>query len=305
MYKLTGSIHTFSIKIEGVLAADLELPKGTLKEYSIAPDGQTAKAIINLNKMDGDVLVYSDFVEKLEDFKKYTDMTEYRFTRADMRFDNYDSEHYKEFAKLNRYLISMLAVEYQVKNTYKTENLFTQEQVSVAAKNHYFQVENYDRNAKSRLTKNHKDPAQARLEERTIAKEWRILYAKASEHEKNTELLRKEFCEKWFYRWDKAIDNIDAVAERYNNELERIYKENKDVFPVKFRSLTDFLIQYQDCIFTKSQMIDLLSRFLEVQNPKNRAESHKKKYGIEYFSKTDVKKAISEIKRATLEFFQG
>ena len=66
------------------------------------------------------------------------------------------------------------------------------------------------------------------------------------------------------------------------------------------------LIQYQDCIFCKAQMIYLLSRFPdEVKNPVNRAENHKKRYGIEYFSKKDVQRAINEVKRATSEFFES
>ena len=64
-----------------------------------------------------------------------------------------------------------------------------------------------------------------------------------------------------------------------------------------------YKIQYQDCIFCKAQMIDLLSRFEEVKDPKQRAENHKKRYGIEYFSKKDVQAAINEVKRATREFF--
>ena len=51
-------------------------------------------------------------------------------------------------------------------------------------------------------------------------------------------------------------------------------------------------------------MIDLLSRFEEVKDPKIRAENHKKRYGIEYFSKKDVERAVAEVKRATEEFFR-
>ena len=109
----------------------------------------------------------------------------------------------------------------------------------------------------------------------------------------------------WYTRLDKALKNLDKVHQRYNDELEKIYKEEKDAFPVKFRSLTDFLIQYQNCIFCKAQMIDLLSRFDEVKNPETRAKNHKKRYGIEYFSKMDVEYAVAEIKRAAEKFFEG
>ena len=54
-------------------------------------------------------------------------------------------------------------------------------------------------------------------------------------------------------------------------------------------------------------MIDLLSRFDEVgaARAKTRAENHKKRYGIEYFSKKDIQRAIKEIKRATNDFFDN
>lgn len=53
-------------------------------------------------------------------------------------------------------------------------------------------------------------------------------------------------------------------------------------------------------------MVDLLSRFDEVgaDKAKKRAENHKWRYGIEYFSQRDVEMSINEIKRATLAFFE-
>lgn len=119
-----------------------------------------------------------------------------------MRFDNYDPEHYREYAKLNRYLISALAVTYSVGNCYRSTDLFSQKQLSVAVKNKYFEIENYDKEAESHGT----DIAKSRLEERSKA--WR-----------NTD-MRSEFVDHWFARWDKALKNLDAVHQRYNDELE-------------------------------------------------------------------------------------
>ena len=116
--------------------------------------------------------------------------------------------------------------------------------------------------------------------------------------------IKKEFVEKWFLRWDKALKNLDKVQERYNAELERIWKEGKNAYPCRFVTLREFLMQYQDCIFSKKQMIDLLERLDgEVKNPKSYAENYKKRYGIEYFSQKDVEQAVAEVKRAILEFF--
>lgn len=305
-YNLTGSIHTLSIKSPGIVEDIQEDVSKCISSNSQTKNGMTTTSVINPNKLLGDVFSYQEFQAVFNTILAGAGISDYNLIRADMRFDNYEPDHYKQYAKLNRYLISMLAVTYKVKNTYKTENLFNHKQLSVAIKNDYFEIENYDRAAKSELTENHSEPVKARLEERTVSRGFRKLYekCKADGENINMEILKTEFTDGWFARWDKAIKNIDEVHKRYNDELEKIYKEDKNSYPTRFRSLTDFIIQYQDCIFCKKQMIDLLSRFEEVKDPKIRAENHKKRYGIEYFSKKDVEKAVAEVKRATEEFFR-
>lgn len=304
-YNLTGSIHTLSIKSPGIVEDIQKEVANCIISNSQTQNGMTTTSIINPNKLLGDIFSYREFQSVFNTILAGAGISDYNLIRADMRFDNYEPEHYKKYAKLNRYLISMLAVTYKVKNTYRTENLFNHRQLSVAIKNDYFEVENYDRAAKSELTGNQSEPAKARLEERTVSRGFRKLYekCKADGEDINMEILKTEFIDGWFTRWDKAIGNIDKVQKKYNDELEKIYKEDRHSHPTRFRSLTDFLIQYQDCIFCKAQMIDLLSRFDEVKNPKQRAENHKKRYGIEYFSQKDVQAAINEVKRATREFF--
>lgn len=301
-YVLQGSFHTLTVKSTGLIAQGNKEFEEVFKS-KINSDGNSS-ITINLNKINGDLFTFREFTDTFEMLRNSLDMDNYRFLRADFRLDNYESSHYQEFAKLNKYLISAMALTYQVKNCYKTDGLFSHKQLSVAIKNDYFQLENYDRAAKSKNTENHNEPAQARLEERTMAREFRKNYGDAS-GASGMEILQQEFTEKWFERWDKALDNLDAVGLRYNDELERLYQEGKDAFPVRFRTLTDFLIMYQDSIFSQKQLINLLERFPEVGNPKERAKSHKKRYGIEYISKKDAKAAVEEIKRATLHYFSG
>ena len=307
-YNLTGSIHTLSIKSPGIVEDIQEDVSNCIVSSSRHdPKETTTTSTINPNKLVGNIFSYSEFETVFNTILAGAGIRDYNIIRADMRFDNYEPEHYRQYAKLNRYLISMLAVTYKTKNNYRTEGLFTQRQLTVAIKNDYFEIENYDRKAKSEITENHEEPAKARLEERTVGRGWRNIYSKTvpdvESEDWNMELLKKEFTDGWFQRWDKAIQNIDKVHKKYNDELEKIYKEDRHSYPTRFRSLTDFLIQYQDSIFCKAQMIDLLSRFEEVKDPKQRAENHKKRYGIEYFSKKDIQAAINEVKRATREFF--
>lgn len=285
-YNLTGSIHTLSIKSPGIVEDIQEEVSSCIIANSQIKNSQTTTSIINVNKLIGDVFRYSEFKTVFDTILAGAGIDEYAIVRADMRFDSYDADHYRQYAKLNRYLISALAVTYKVRNAYRSTNLFTQRQLSIAIKNKYFECENYDKRAES----NGSDAAESRLEERSkywIGKD-----------------LKREFTDGWFRRWDKAIENLDLVQKTYNDALEQVYRSDKNAYPTRFRSMTDFLIQYQDCIFCKAQMIDLLSRFPEeVKNPVTRAENHKKRYGIEYFSKKDVQRAIKEIKRATSEFF--
>lgn len=287
-YKLTGSIHTVNIKSNGIIDNIQEDVSDCIYCRSHAKNsGVETTSRINPNKLLGNLYTYSEFQTALDTILAGTNITDYTLVRADMRFDSFNDEHYLAYAKLNRYLISALAVTYNVNNVYRTTDLFKQRQLSVAIKNKYFEIENYDKDAESNGT----DIAKSRLEER-------------SKSLKNTN-LKQEFTQHWFTRWDKAIQNLSLVHRIYNENLEKIYKEDKDAFPKKFGSLTDFLIQYQDCIFCKEQLIDLLSRFEEVADPKTRAENHKKRCGIEYFSKQDVLFAVNEIKKATLEFFNN
>lgn len=288
-YCLTGSIHTLSVKSPGMVEDIDESVKNCIESCTKTQGGRTTTSKINPNKLTGDVFTYGEFETTFETILAGAGIDEYEIVRADMRFDSYDPDHYKQYAKLNRYLVSAMAVTYSVKNKYRTTDLFSQQQLSVAIKNKYLELESYDKNEESHGT----DPAMSRLEERS--KHWQ---------DKD---LRREFEEHWFKRWDKAIKKLSLVQKTYNDNLERLYLEGKNAYPCRFRSLTDFLIQYQDCIFCKAQMIDLLSRLPEIgaDKAKTRAENHKKRYGIEYFSQKDVERAVAEIKRATHEFYEN
>lgn len=305
-YNLTGSIHTLQIKSSDIPEIPTELQEcissSTRKNHGIIE----AISIINPNKLLGDCFSFTEFEQSFSSILEEVGVTDYNLMRVDFRMDSYESEHYKAYAKLHKYLLSCLAVTYKVKNVYKTENLFSNQLLSMAIKNDYLQCECYNREEKSKLTENHAEKAKSRLEERTVSKSWRLIESKKIENnsESNLEDMNREFVTEWYKRWQKAVatDNLKKVWSKYNCELAKIYQEDKTAYPVRFRSLTDFLIQYQDCIFCHKQLVNLLE-LIGVDNPESRARNHKSKYGIEYFSKSDLKKAVGEIRRATEKFF--
>lgn len=304
-YVLTGSYHTLEIKSkETVPTQNKQISRCITTK--INSEGTIATSKINSNKLVGDIFTFSEFKKILDIILKENGINEYRITRADMRLDNYNEEHYQAFAKLNKYLISAVALTYSIKNRYKTVELINENQLSIAVKNDYFELENYDRAAKSEITKNITELAKARFEERTISKKWRKLNGgdKFFVSDWNFQLLKEEFTTGWETRWNKAKENLKLVQDTYNEELVKKYYQTKNAYPVQFRTLTDFLIRYQESIFTSRQMINLLKR-LGVENAENRAKYHKKKYGIEYFSQKDIDFAIREIKRASRIYFEN
>lgn len=310
-YTLNGSYHTIEIKSEEPTVTDSASDCITTR---INKSRTIATSIINPNKYDGDIFKFSEFKNTFSEILKENGIENYRITRADMRFDNYDKSHYLAFAKLNKYIISALMVTYEVKNRYRTVDLVTDDQLTIAIKNDYFEIENYDRERKNEITGNTVEPAKARLEERTKSRQWRKLNDGVlcfSNSDYNMELLKTEFTNGWSLRWDKAKENLELVQDTYNDALLKKYREGKNARPVQFRTLTDFLIQNQNSIFTSMQMVNLLNRLKEenpelpYKNAETRAKYHKRKYGIEYFSKTDVNYAIKEIKRATKEYFKN
>lgn len=284
-YHLLAGIHTISIQTPEPLIVP-EAYKSVVSSISQNKEKNPTNSIkLNLNKLGPNIYTYSEFQESLTELMESVGCDNYIITRADLKFDMFDSADYQKFSKLNRFLISMLASAYSVRNSYKTMQLFSQKQLSVAIKNKYMECENYDKEAQS----HGHDEAACRLEVRSKA-----LHVKDLWH---------EFMEHWFARWDKAFECYEQTYRKYNQELICIYRDGKDVFPKEFLSLTDFLIKYQNCIFCKEQMIELIEMTGEVKNPEIRVKNHKNRYGCEFFSEKDIQAAISEIKRATIQYF--
>lgn len=250
---------------------------------------------LNLNKLVGDLYNYEEYEIVFNHLLDDLGIEDYSIKRVDMCFDSCDPDHYREYQKLNRYLISMLACAYKTKNNYKTDDLFLQRQRSVAIKTDDFEIENYDREIKNQNTGNTTEHAKSRLEERSKRKGKNNIW--------KVEDLEEIFGNQWFRRWDKAYKCMNLTQKRYNEALANVYYENKDRKPAMFKSVNEFLRRYQDCIFSSGQMVDLLKR-IGVENPQTVAKNFKQRSGIEYFSKTDIKYAIDQIKKATLRYFE-
>lgn len=304
-WSFTGSIHTLSIKSPGIAKTQTQAAEDSAKIYIRTGDEIESFITINPNKYDKDIFCFSNFERIIAAITSECGVDYYEFIRTDFRLDNYDPKFYQSYLKLTRYIMAALSLTYGIKNNYITNDMFTLRQRSQAIKGKDIEVENYDRAAKSRQTENHNEPAQSRLEFRTMPREWRSIYLEAEGIESNMDLLKKSLTKSWFEKLDAASKNFDYVQRFYNDNLEQIYREITDAsnLSMRVRSATDFIMWYQDCIFTRKQLIDLYRRLDSSADPVLRADNHKRRYGMEFFSKSDMRIAVAEIKRAVTEFF--
>ena len=279
-YNLTAGIHTISIKTHDTVTETVGV-----SYVSQNPQTNVTTVRINANKLSGFLVRYPDYLLALESILQRAGIHSYHLIRVDMCFDSFDAEHYQKYAKINRLLISMIAQTYHVQNKYRTTDLFTNNQLSVAIKNpNSFEVENYDKAAESLGN----DICKSRFEIRSLRM--------------NNQDIEEEFVHHWDMRFDKAMGCFDATLERYNTELlKRFYEEQRHGQKVKWAT---FFQKYENCIFTKGQAIDLLEG-MGVGRPEERYKYFKKKYGLLTYTDADVRYAIFEIQRARDVFFGG
>lgn len=268
--------------------------KVNINQCNYKVDEEKTYLLINPNKQgEGESLItkYSDFVKKMEHILDSVgaDLTEYDVIRADFCFNSTDTSTYNSYQKLHRLLISCLAKAYKYKNCYVSCGLWDFERLSIAIKKDDSEVENYNKHKESEG----KDESANRLEFR-------------SKRMSGTS-IEYQFMTKWFERLDKARNCFNDVQTEYNNHLERLYKNDiaKPPRERSYLSLNAFLLQHKETIYTRKQMIDLLSRFDEVKNPTKRADKFKDKHRIEYFSQKDLEYIIEVLKDKTTQYFNS
>lgn len=286
-YELKGSIHTIELKTKNELAEVLDdKVKKCIKRIEVC-DNQN-KIVLNLNRYEEELYTFTDFLRVFLIVMEALNIKSYTITRVDFRLDSFDDNHYQLFAKLNKYIISLFATTYSVRNAYKTVKLFSEKQLSVAVKNKYFEVENYDKNEESMGI----DKAKSRLELRSKGMDLCNVLA-----------LPDALMDSWDLRISKLLENTFNTHDKYNRALAEVYLEHKDKRPLRFRDVTDFVMQKQDSFFMKSQLIKFIEMVDPNVNAKRKAENYKARYGIEYFQKRDLVYALETIKGEMCSYF--
>lgn len=243
---------------------------------------------LNPNKVvPGDMIrSYSKFQEVLIDTLDRIESTGFSISRADLAFNSDEFDDFELFKKLNRLLICCISDCYGIKNCYQTSNLWTFKSLSIAIKSDRLECENYDKSQENPNVK-----TKSRLELRS---------------KRMTTDLTTEFQVGWSARLDAAVERFESVQERYNRELAEIWKEDQEK-PEKqrdFISVTAFLMNFRECLFTRKQLRSLLE-LMGVKNPTSAANKFKDRHAIEFFSKTDLIEIVKALKDAMNKYFES
>lgn len=291
-----NGIHTLSGYLPGMKSYSEVEKKGigeNVNKCCFKADRNKTYIVINPNK-DGAsnelITNWSQFLAKMEFILSSidTDLNDIDVIRADFCFNSPNESSYEDYQKLHRLLIACLAKAYKFQNCYKTCGFWDYKQLSVAIKKDDSEIENYDKNRES----NGQDQSANRLELR-------------SKRMSGTS-IQFQFMEKWFKRLDNAITKFEDVQMEQNEHLANLYLNDLRKNPKErdYFSLTAFLLQFKECIYTRKQMIDLLDR-VGVRNPVKRADKFKEKHSIEYFSKKDLEFVVAVLKKKMGEYFDS
>lgn len=292
---IIAAIHTISGKADWVnddVAVNNKAIKSCVPKKVPGKDRREFYLQMNLNTdktiPSGSMIrSYGQFQEILLKTLDSIQATGFRITRADLAIDMFNDGDYQTFQKLNKLILCCLADAINIKNCYSTRDLWTNQSLSVAIKNDSIEAENYDKAKES----DGKSKATNRLELRSK----RIMRP-----------LDEEFLAKWALRLDHAVEHFEDVQVRYNTELAALWNEDRKK-PENCRdyvSLKAFLVQFQDCIFTRSQLRNLLE-IIGVENAERAAKNFKDRHHVEFYSKKDLITVIEGIKSAMLTYFEN
>lgn len=305
-YKLRGSIHTFQIVTEEDI--DLEALKYLMEVHAVAffrvsVDGSKKILVLNLNKIKGDIFSFVEFCRVFEEVKNFLGINGYHLQRCDFRLDSYEKDFYKKFFKIHRYLLAGFNSAFSFRNAYEAQTFFSKEPLSLALKGRDFQLEYYNRATKSFVTGNISEPAQARLEIRSLSRIWGRYRKKYPEVEE-LNFIKQEFQKAWTKRLEEAIESLETSENQFNGILLNKWQEDQTSGQKTYRNHNDFLRENQEQIFTRRQAVRLLAQ-MEIRNPKKAVDNFVDRYKPELFLKREVLKVRQEIQKSIKEYFRN
>lgn len=244
---------------------------------------------LNLNKgISGNDMIrsFSAYRKRLEELMNSIgygchDLT---VTRADLCINSNLDRSYERYRKLLKYILCCCFYGLDLKNGYETQDPLTFTHLNLKFGNRNLEIENYNKEIESHGSV----PTKNRLELRSMKLNCTI------------DEIPQEF-KKWCQRLEMALDQADTVQVNFNNRIEEVYRNDKA------KTVDSIVDQYRNCIFTRSQLRDLLKRIDEKNNSDeekyNSARYFKSKYKIEFFSSHDLVVTLNAIKEQINLYF--
>lgn len=244
---------------------------------------------LNLNKgISGNDMIrsFSEYRKRLEELMRSIgyDVSDLVITRADLCINSNLNQSYNRYRKLLKYILCCCFYGLDLKNGYETRNPLSFTHLNLKFSNRNLEIENYNKEIESHGSV----PTRNRLELRSKKLNCTV------------DKLPEEF-KKWCDRLEMSLGQADTVQENFNEKIEEIYKNDK------VKTVDSIVDQFRNCIFTRSQLRNLLKRIDEKNNcdkeKNSSARYYKAKYGIEFFSNHDLVVTVNAIKEKINLYF--
>lgn len=244
---------------------------------------------LNLNKglPDNDMILrFREYQEKLKELMNSIgyDMSDLTVTRADLCINSNLDRSYERYRKLLKYILCCCYYELDLKNGYETRDPLSFTHLNLKFSNRNLEIENYNKEVESHGSV----PTRNRLELRSLKLNCTV------------DELPEEI-KKWCDRLEMSLGQADTVQENFNDRIAEIYKNDR------VKTVDSVVDQYRNCIFTRSQLRDLLQKIDRKNNcdkeKHNSARYFKSKYKIEFFSEHDLMVTVRAIKEKINLYF--
>lgn len=237
---------------------------------------------LNLNKgvVNNDMILrFQEYRNRLNELMNSFgyDLKDLVITRADLCVNSNLDQSYDRYRKLIKYILCCCFYGLDLRNGYETQDPLTFTHLNLKFGNRNLEIENYNKEVESHGSV----PTKNRLEMRSMKLNCMV------------DEIPEEF-KKWGKRLEMSLGQINTVQVNFNDRIEEIYQNDRA------KTVDSIVDQFRNCIFTRSQLRDLLKRIDEKNNSDNEKNSsaryYKAKYKIEFFSDHDLMVTVRAIK---------
>lgn len=237
---------------------------------------------LNLNKgvVNNDMILrFQEYRNRLNELMNSFgyDLKDLVITRADLCVNSNLDQSYDRYRKLIKYILCCCFYGLDLRNGYETQDPLTFTHLNLKFSNRNLEIENYNKAVESHGSV----PTKNRLELRSMKLNCGV------------DEIPEEF-KVWCKRLELSLDQAQTVQENFNNRIEEVYINDR------VKTVDSIVDQYRNCIFTRSQLRDLLKR-IDRKNNSDEEKEHsaryfKGKYKIEFFSGHDLVVTVNAIK---------